>query len=243
MPINNDDNMKHSDDLHCIECKQRKNSIFCKTGESSLEEMDNHKSCDFYKKGETIFQQSQYAFGVYCMNSGKVKLVQTGEEGKEQIVRLAKEGDVLGYRALLSGDNYSVSAIAIEDASICFIPKETFLGVLDVEPTVSSQIMKRLADDLKRAQERITNFTQKTVRERVAETLLFLKEVFGLEKDGLTLNVTLSREEMASLMGTATETTIRLLSELKNDAIIEYHGKRIRILKLNELVRIANIYD
>ncbi|MBX7240984.1 MAG: Crp/Fnr family transcriptional regulator [Bacteroidia bacterium] len=235
--------MKRSDDLHCIECKQRKNSIFCKTGEDSLEKMDDYKSCNIYKKGQTIFQQSQYAFGVYCINAGKAKLVQTGEEGKEQIVRLAKEGDVLGYRALLSGDHYSVTAIAIEDANICFIPKETFFDVLDKESTISTQIMKRLAEDLKRAQERITNFTQKTVRERAAETLLFLKEVFGFESDGTTLNVTLSREEMASLMGTATETTIRLLSELKNDHIIEYNGKRIRLLKIRELTKIANLFD
>lgn len=235
--------MKRSPELHCLNCKQRQESIFCKTHEESLDQIDEHKTCTIYKKGQAIFQQSQHAFGVYCVNAGKIKLTQSGEDGKEQIVRLAKDGDVLGYRALLSGDNFSASAIVIEEASVCFIPKETFLGVMDNENSVSMEIIKRLSEDLKRAQERITQLAQKSVRERTAETLLFLKEVFGYEADNLTIDITLSREDLASLIGTATETAIRLLSEFKHDGLIELNGKRIKLIKMKELVKVANVLD
>ncbi len=241
--INESLKMMHSDEKLCIHCSKRHTSVFCKIGEESLNILDENKKCLTYKKGQIIFQQSNESRGVYCIDSGKVKLVQIGEEGKEQIVRLAKEGDMLGYRALLSGDTYSATAVVIEEANLCYIPREAFFRVMNAENNVTMEILKRLAEDLKRAQERITLVTQKTVKERAAETLLFLKEVFGFEEDKLTLNVTLSRDELASLVGTATESLIRALSDFKSEKIIEFNGKRIKLKNIEALIFKANILE
>jgi CRP/FNR family transcriptional regulator len=105
------------------------------------------------------------------------------------------------------------------------------------------QLMKLLSEDLKFAEHRITDLAQKPVRERVAEALLYLHQTYGLESDGQTISVTMSREDIANIVGTATETTIRLLSELKNDNVIQLQGKKIAILNHRELVRIANVND
>ncbi len=200
------------------------------------------KICSSYKKGETIFRQGAYAAGVYCINAGKIKLSMMGDEGKEQIIRMAKPGDIIGYKALLSGEKYNATAIAIEDTNICFIPKEIFLVILQKDASLSFEMMKVLSNELKRAEEKITHLAQKQVRERMAETILFLKETYGLDKDD-HVNIQLSREEIANLVGTATETAIRLLSEFNKEHIIELSGKKIKILNQPKLVKTANLYD
>nr|MBP6660142.1 Crp/Fnr family transcriptional regulator [Chitinophagales bacterium] len=163
-------------------------------------------------------------------------------EGKEQIVRMAKPGDIIGYKALLSGDRYSATAAALEDCNVCFIPREIFLVILQKDASLSFEMMKLLSNELKRAEEKITHLAQKPVRERVAETILFLKETYGLDTEN-QINVALSREEIANLVGTATETAIRLLSEFNKDHIIELNGKKIKILDQNKLVKTANLFD
>lgn len=207
-----------------------------------MAEIEAVKVCSTFKKGETIFREGAYASGVYCINAGKVKLAMTGDEGKEQIVRMAKPGDIIGYKALLSGDRYSSTATALEDCNVCFIPREIFLVILQKDASLSFEMMKVLSDELKRAEEKITHLAQKPVRERVAETILFLKETYGLDAEN-HVNVSLTREEIANLVGTATETAIRLLSEFNKDHIIELSGKKIKILDQSKLVKTANLYD
>jgi CRP/FNR family transcriptional regulator len=227
----------------CEDCKNRAGSVFCNLKEAELLELSIHKGCFTYKKGDTIFREGTYPNGLFCMNEGKVKLVQTGNEGREQIVRLAGNADILGYRALICNDKYSSSAVALETSSVCFIPRDTFFAILSKNSDLMGKMMRLLAYDLKNAEHRIVEMAQKPVRERVAEMLLLLKETYGVEKDGKTLAVALSREELASLCGTATETTIRFISEFKQGGYIAADGKKIKILNLNGLVRTANIYD
>lgn len=228
--------------VECKHCSNRFNSVFCKTEHDKMEEIEALKICSTIKKGETIFREGSYASGVYCINAGKIKLSMIGDEGKEQIVRLAKPGDIIGYKALLSGDRYSSTASALEDCNICFIPREIFLVILQKDAALSFEMMKVLSDELKRAEEKITHLAQKPVRERVAETILFLKETYGVDAEN-NVNVTLTREEIANLVGTATETAIRLLSEFNKEHIIELSGKKIKILDQNKLVKTANLYD
>ena len=227
----------------CQSCSNRHNSVFCNLTPEEMKEIDYKKNCTSYKKGQQIFHENAYPFGLFCISSGKIKVARTGDEGKEQIIRLAKAGDILGYRALLSGDKYSCYAEAIEDSSLCFIPKDEFLNIVNKNANVSIGLMKLLSEDLKVAQQKITDLAQKPVRERLAEAILVLKETYGFEQDGLTLNVVLSREELANVVGTATETTIRLISEFKNDGVIELSGKKIKIIQLAKLTKIANIHD
>ena len=207
-----------------------------------MAEIDAEKICSTFKKGETIFKEGSYASGVYCINAGKIKISMLGDEGKEQIVRLAKPGDIIGYKALLSGDRYSATATTLEDCNVCFIPRDIFMKILQKDAAMSFEMMKILSNELRNAEEKITHLAQKPVRERVAETILFLKETYGIDAES-NINIALTREEIANLVGTATETTIRLLSEFNKEKIIELSGKKIKIVNLPKLIKTANIYD
>lgn len=209
----------------------------------TMEQINEEKTCTSYKKGQVIFHEDARPQGIYCVNRGKIKLVKLGEDGKEQILRLIKPGDLMGYRALLSGDRYSASAVVMEEAGICFIPKELFMAVLKKDGVLSMEIMKLLSDDLRKAELSITHFAQKSVRERLAEALLFIKETYGFTEDGKTIDLKISREDLANLVGTATETAIRLLSDLKHEGVVALEGKKIEILDLPKLVKIANLQD
>lgn len=227
----------------CNHCAARSKSIFCNLEGGLLQSFSDTKSCVTYKKGQLIFSEGGHPLGIFCINGGKVKLARSGQDGKEQIVRLAKMGDVLGYRALLGGERYAASAVALDDSAICFIPRDIFFDAVRQSASLSIQIIKTLAAELGKAEQAITDLAQKPVRERLAESLLFLRETYGFEEDGKTINVILSREDIANLVGTATETAIRLLSELRQDKIVEFVGKKIRILDIQRLIKTANIYD
>ena len=149
------------DAIDCANCKKRFTSVFCKVENDTMEQINEEKICTPYKKGQIIFHEGSRPLGIYCVNRGKIKLVKLGEDGKEQILRLIKPGDLMGYRALLSGDKYSASAVVLEEAGICFIPKELFMGVLQKDGVLSMEIMKLLSDDLRKAEVSITHFAKK----------------------------------------------------------------------------------
>lgn len=236
-------NMIHDPDHLCQSCAQKNTSVFCKAKNEYLNQINSQKVCNTFKKGQTIFNEGSYPFGVFCINSGKVKLAHLGDDGKEQIIRLLRGGDVIGYRALLSGERYSASAVALEDTQVCFVPKELFIYILKNDAGLTFEMMKLLSDELHKTELKLTHLAQKPVRERLAEVLLFIKETYGFEEDGITLNVRLSREEIANLVGTATESTIRLLSEFKRDSMVELDGKKIKIINQKKLLRTANLQD
>ena len=220
-----------------------KNSLLCSLSHDELSSLTVHKSYNIYKKNQIIFYEGNQPQGLFCIFSGKVKVHKLGEEGREQIVRFAKQGNVIGYRALLSGDPYYASATALENTMVCFIPKTEFLNMLQKNHALSSQAIRMLTNDLKFAEQKIMNMAQKQVRDRVAEALLMVKECYGLESDNKTINSVLTRRDIASIAGTTTETAIRTLADLNREKIIGFTGKKIRILKMNDLVRIANIID
>lgn len=234
---------EHFKNTDCNHCAKRFTNIICNPKNDSIDDINKEKICTPYKKGEYIFKEGTMPHGVFCVNKGKIKLSKQGIDGKEQIIRLIKAGDPLGYRSLLSGDRYSASAIAIEDSGVCFIPKELFLGILNKDSSLTMEMLKLLSDDLRKAEIQITHLAQKPVRERVAESLLFIKETYGFESDGKTINASFSREDIANIVGTATETTIRLLSEFNKDNIIQLNGKKILILDFPKLLKTANIED
>ena len=227
----------------CDKCESSVNSIFCVLNKLELSALSESKSHISYKKGQIIFYEGNYPHGLYCMYSGKVKIHKLGHDGKEQILRLAKKGNVIGYRALLSEDNYHASATAIEDSLICFFPKATYQNQIIANPSLSIQIIKLLSSDLKNAEQKAVNMVQKQVRERIAETILMLKEFFGLEPDNLTINTVLTRESIGNIAGTTTETAIRVLSEFHKSKVVNLIGKKIKILNNKELVKIANLSD
>lgn len=227
----------------CDTCKSRFDSVFCMLSEEELGDLSISKHCNFYHKGQTLFNEGNIPMGLYCINNGKVKLSQAGFEGKEQILRLAKDSDILGYRAMISGEAYSATATVIEDSKICLIPKSVFYDLLQKNSKITSGIMKLLADELREAENKITNIAQKPVLERLAETLLMLQEYYGMEEDDHSLNITITREEIANIVGTATETVIRLMSDLRKEGMIKLDGKKIKIIKSDALLKLANLYD
>ncbi len=231
------------DNATCQSCNQRFNSVFCKAHEDHINQINEQKSCNTFKKGQVLFSEGARPQGVFCVSDGKVKLSHLGDDGKDQIIRLVKAGDILGYRALLSGERYSASAEALEDTQVCFIPRDLFIKVLKLDSNLAFEMMKLLSDELHKAEIKLTHLAQKPIRERLAETLLFIKETYGYEADGVTLNVRLSREDIANLVGTATESAIRLLSEFKKDGMIELEGKKIKIMQPRELLLTANLQD
>lgn len=227
----------------CEACKMRHKGIFANLERDRLSEISTQKSCNLYRKGDMIFHEGNYPLGLFAIYSGKVKVFKTSETGKDHILRLAGSGEALGYRSLVSGEKYEVSAAVLEDTRVCFVPKSLFLGTLQDSSNLANRVMEFLTKDLKLAESKIADLAQKTVKERVAETILMLKQFYGLENDDKTINVSLSREDLANLVGTATETLIRSLSEFKKKEIIDLKGKKIIILNAKILEKIANIFD
>jgi len=226
----------------CAECGARHKSVFCSLNSTQLINLDEHKGCDFYKKGESIFNEGGFSRGLFCVNKGKIKLSQMGPSGKEQIVRFATEGDVMGYNSMLSKKPLGSTATVLEDAAVCFIPSRQFFELIKNEPKFSLELLELTAKNWNNASRLITDMAQKTTKERLAEMLLWLKETFGLDDDDC-IDVKLSREEIANMVGTATEAVIRLLSELKKEKLIALEGKRIKLLDIHGLVVLADLID
>jgi len=232
-----------TDNPTCELCRSRLKNVFASLTDAQVKDMTVEKNCSIFKKGQIVFNEGNRPEGMYCISKGKIKLYQTGEEGKEQILRLAKDGDILGYRSMISGEPYSASAAVIEEAIVCFVPKNTFFDFLRSNAELSTKMMQLLSHDLKEAESRITGLAQKPVRERMAETILMLREFYGVEKDNKTINAALSREDIANIVGTATETAIRILSNFRSEKIIDLRDKRIKITDHEGLVKAAHIYD
>lgn len=232
--------MQIEKNIDCRACAARINSIFKELKGEELQQLELSKSCKQYHKGEVIFNEGAYPRGLFCVQSGKVKLSQMGADGKEQIVHLANDGDIMGYRAILGEDTYSCSAMALEDSKVCFIPKTQFNELIENNSKLTLQIVHLLSDELKEAERKITNTAQQPVKNRLAQSLLSLKKNYGLDSDKMTINVSIKREELANLAGTTRETATRLLYELQEQKLIELVGKKIKIINEKLLVDLAH---
>ena len=207
-----------------------------------LTELSEGKSCTVYKKGQVLFHEGTRPLGIYCINAGKVKVYQIGTDGKEQILRISKAGDMLGYKALIADEFYPVAAETLEDCTICFISKQSFLETLASSTAFNQRLMQQVCREHGLMAEEITNQAQRNVRERFALSLLKLKDTYGMDgQDDGPVEINLTREDLANLVGTATETLIRLLNEFKEDGMVETQGRKIRILDTPALVKTARL--
>ncbi|MDR1673505.1 MAG: Crp/Fnr family transcriptional regulator [Bacteroidales bacterium] len=191
-----------------------------------------------YAKNEIIFTQSKRISGCYIVLSGIVKQFKTGGEGKEYIFRLAKAYEILGFRSVLSEEPACSTSTAIEDCTVCYIPKDCMHRLVKTNGDFALDLLQIACRELEESHSLITNIAQKSVKERLAELLLMLKNKFGVNEQQ-QLNIVLSREEVANVVGTATESIIRLLSEFRNDRYIDTGGKKIAILNEKALEKIA----
>ena len=193
------------------------------------------KTCSFYKKNEALFTEGTRPRGVFFISTGKVKIFALGEEGKEQIIQIPIKGDLVGFRAMFSEELYKVSGTALEDCNICFIGKEDFLQLVDENKTLKNGIMKALSSELAERATFVTKMAQKTVRERLAYSLIILEKVYMGDP------INLSREDLANFVGTATETVIRLLKEYKMENLVQTKGRKIEIIDRGSLSKVAGL--
>lgn len=227
----------------CRNCPSRSLTVFSELQGERLDTLSDYKQCGSYKKGQIIFHEDSFPTGLFCIRSGAVKLYKVAANGREQIVRLAGEGNLLGYRALIGGEPYSSTAVVMENSTLCYVPRDTFFHLVTTDAQLSARIMRLLSSELKIAETRIVDIAHKSVKERLAETLLLLAEKFGTQEDGETIDLRLTREELANMIGTATESVIRLLSELNKQHIIELEGKAIKIHNRKALIQLAGVHD
>lgn len=222
----------------CEQCIVREFSSLKALNKDELIQLSDCKTSYTIKKGETIFEEGENVNGIYCIKDGICKLTKLSPNGKDQIVKLVKKGELLGQRSMISEEPVNLSAIALEEMQVCFIPKSDIMGFFDNNNQFSMNVMRTICSDLKDADDHMVSMAQKTVKERLAETLLYLEETFGKSSDG-SLNVQLSREELSGMIGTATESCIRLLSDFKKLGLIELNGKKIVLKDSSKLKRIS----
>lgn len=216
-------------------------SILADLPAGDLERLMTHKSEHLYKKGEILFREGAYPSGIYYIVEGKVKKYKTDRSGKEQIIYVANTGELLGYHAILSEYRYPDSAATLEDSTIAFIPKEDFILTLQHSSVLNNRLLKTLSHEFAVLANSITLFAQNSVRERLALQLIVLREKYKVNfEPGMAVEINMSRDDLASLAGTARENVVRILSEFKEAGIVETKGRKIVITDINKLVALAN---
>lgn len=225
----------------CTQCIIKRFNSLKKLNNEELEKFSDHKTSLVIKKGENLMTEGNLINGLYCIKDGKCKLTKLNTNGKEQIIKYVKGGDILGHRSILSDEPVGLNVTALEDMHVCFIPKGDILEMIKQNSNFSLSLMKNISHQLNEANTLISQMAQKPVKDRLAETLINLEEIFGVDSEGY-IDVILTREEIANTIGTATESAIRLLSNLKKDGVIDLAGKRIKIVNKSTLHNISEGY-
>ena len=201
----------------------------------------SHFTLQTYKKNEVIHCEGETPTHLMCLLSGKVKVYKDGVGGRSQIIRVIKPVEYFGYRAYFSGADYITAAAAFEPSLICLIPMTTITQLVTQNNALAMFFIKQLSIDLGVADERTVSLTQKHIRGRLAESLIFLKESYGVEEDGSTLSIYLSREDLANLSNMTTSNAIRTLSQFANEKLIAIDGRKIKLIDEEKLKKISKI--
>ena len=202
--------------------------------------MDN-SIVQHYKKNELIHAEGDVPTHMMILVKGKVKIYKEGVGGRCQIIRMIRPVDYFGYRAIFAESTYNTNASAFESSSVYLIPKEVILSLLQSNALLSFFFIKKLSLDLGLSDARTVNLTQKHIRGRLAESLLLLKANHGLEEDGATISIYLSREDIANLSNMTTSNAIRTLSNFDNEKVISVDGRRIKIIDEEKLKKISKL--
>lgn len=222
----------------CRECKIGLTNVFSHLTIDELDKISIQKHCKIFKPGEIIYRQASHLSGFFCIEKGIVKIFKTGPKGRPQVIRFAKKGDIIGYRSILSKEAACTTAESLTETLACQISSNVLFDLIYHNSSFSVEVMKLACDELGEANNYIMDLAQKTVKERLAEVLIKLYEDFGMD-DNHFLQIPLTREDLAGMVGTATESLIRQLADLKNEDLIGVKGRKIKILNIAELKRIA----
>lgn len=222
----------------CEQCIVRELSSLKTLTKEELLHLSACKDSYEIKKGDVIFNEGDLMNGVYCIKEGTCKLVKMNSQGKDTVLKLISSGSLLGQTSVLTEGTASLSAVAVEDMKVCFIPKGEILGFISDNGRFSLEVTKNVCNQLKEAHNFAASHTHKTVKERLAQALLNIYSSAGTDGEGY-MNLQLSRDDIANMVGTATESCIRLLSDFKKEGYLELKGKRIKILRLHDLKVLA----
>ncbi|RMF58974.1 MAG: Crp/Fnr family transcriptional regulator [Calditrichaeota bacterium] len=222
---------------NCEICERLGNPHFVDRGETKGASQLSGFSFRTFSPQENLFEEGQPANGVYCLYSGNVKILKRGAQNQEHLLRIQQPGQMVGL-GVFSTDVYPHTAVAMTSVEACFIPTTILLDVLQEDSTLSVQVMQMLCKEIELIETRLTSFTKRTARERVAETLLDLKKACGTDKDKF-LNILLSWEELASYAGTSRATLQRLMNDFKRRNLIRVRKRKIQMLNLEQLTQIA----
>ncbi|HTQ27270.1 MAG TPA: Crp/Fnr family transcriptional regulator [Puia sp.] len=203
--------------------------------------LTRHQSLHTYGKGEVIFREGAYPTGIFYIRTGMAKKYKVDADGKEQIIYVAKSGELIGYHAILSDDRYPDSAAAMEKSIVAFIPREDFLETVQKSDVLSKRLLKTLSHEFAVMINSLTLYAQRTVRERLALQLVLLREKYKQQaQPGQPVEINWSRDDLASLVGTARENVVRMLTEFKEAGILETRGRKIVVHDVRKLVEISN---
>jgi CRP-like cAMP-binding protein len=192
-----------------------------------------------YKKKQVVYSEGNNPSRLFLIESAKVKTFKTNEDGKELTIGLFCEGDFLGYTALLEQAVYKETAEAIEDAELSIIPKEEFDLLINTNPEVARKFIRLLAKNVTEKESQLIGLAYNSLRKRVADALITLQTKFQKEADTL-FSIHISREDLANIAGTATESLIRTLGDFKNEKLIEIRDGNIIILNEKKLAAMLN---
>jgi CRP-like cAMP-binding protein len=221
----------------------RRNSVLEGLPKEELEYLESKMILHKYKRGQNIFVEGTVPNGIYYLNSGKIKKYKADQEGKEQIIYVCSEGELFGYPALLCGEPYTDSAAALEESVVSFLPQKDFLTLLDRSTELPKKLLINLSHEFGVLINSIAAFAHKSVRERLALSLLILKDKYKIKgQEDKPVEIILPREDLANIIGVALETLVRLLHTFKDEGLIETEGRKIRILDPMKLVKVANFY-
>lgn len=243
--------MKPSDKGHIVDkccnagsCGNSCKGFFCTLDPETVGLAQRSKVTNIYRKGQMIFKEGNPSFGLFSIGSGKVKITRTGPDGRDSIVQIASAGDLIGHYNLLTDSRYFSTATAIEDCTICFLDKHFVFTTVQRNTVLAIELAKKLSIEMSEAEMKFTSMLQRNVRERLAGLLLNLATSFGAtEGKQIRLDIKMTREELASMIGTVTETVIRFITEFKEEGIIAEEGKTIYIVNEEKLVAFANLKD
>ena len=222
------------------QCHIQDNTLFTGLTDSQLDAFKDAVSFVQKKRREVVFLEGDECSGLHIIKSGRVKVVRSSSAGKEQIIKILSPGDLLGFEVLYDGTRYANTAVAMEDAELCYIGKNDFFRILEREPEISKKLIISMGRELNQAYEKIGNLGLLNAREKLAHLLVTLAGEYGKDVlEGVQLNLTLSRLEIAELLGITQETSIRLLKSFKEEGLIEIRRKEIIIKSMDRLKAIG----
>lgn len=215
-------------------------SLWDGLGEEEMELLEQHLIIRKYKKNEVIYKYGDTPLEAMCLIQGKIKVYKDGIGGRNQIIRAIKSYEFFAYRAYFAGECYRTGAMAIEPCYVAAFPIGILVKLMEKNSHIGFFFFKQLCIEMGKSDDRTINLTQKHIRGRLAEALLFLMDSYGLEEDGYTLSIYLSREDLASLSNMTTSNAIRTLSAFANEKLIAIDGRKIKLIKKAELKKISD---